>query len=104
MHLQLTSEQELLIETTRRFLATTSSSTATRELAATPDGFALDWWRQGAELGWTSLLAPEALGGAGGSATSVSELAEIAFERGRCVAPGPFASANAAVAALSGAH
>lgn len=104
MHLQLTSDQQLLIETTRRFIADTSSLAATRDLAATPDGFTTDWWRQGAELGWTSLLAPEALGGAGSSATSVSELAEVAFERGRYVAPGPFASANAAVAALSAAE
>ena len=103
MQFQLSDDQQLFVETTRRFLADTSPLTATRQLAETPDGFDRAWWRHGAELGWTSLLAPEALGGAGADASSLGDLAEVAAERGRCVAPGPFAAVNAAVSALTGA-
>lgn len=104
MQFQLTDDQRLLVETTRRFLADTSSIAATRRLADTDDGFSRDWWQRGADLGWTSLLAPEALGGARADDTSLADLAEVAVERGRCVAPGPFATVNAAVDALSSAE
>jgi len=90
MDLQLTSDQLLLQETTTRFLQDTSPLTKVRELEHNPDGFERDWWQRGAELGWTSMLAPEALGGGSISGQALRDLALVAFERGRMVAPGPF--------------
>ena len=56
-----------------------------------PAGFDLDWWRRGADLGWTSLLVPESLGGSGatGAGAGLAELAIVAEEQGRLVSPGP---------------
>jgi len=99
----LTGDQQLFVETTRRFLADTSPLSATRALAEAADGVTPQWWQRGCELGWTSLLAPEPFGGAGADAHSVLDLAHVAVERGRCVAPGPFAASNAVVAALAAA-
>lgn len=106
MQLHLDDDQSLFVETTRRFLADTSDIPTVRALADTDRGFDADWWANGAQLGWTSVLAPERMGGGGVSGGPVSDLAQIAFERGRVVAPGPFASVNAVVAALasSGGH
>lgn len=103
MDLQLTSDQLLLQETTTRFLQDTSPLTKVRELEHNPDGFERDWWERGAELGWTSMLAPEALGGGSISGQALRDLALVAFERGRMVAPGPFVPTNVVVAALGAA-
>lgn len=103
MQLRLSDDQSLFVDTTRRFLADTCDTTAVRAFATTDAGFDADWWRRGAELGWTSLLAPEELGGGGVSDDALSDLALIAYERGRAVAPGPFAGVNAVVAALADA-
>jgi len=103
MELSLTDDQTLFVETTRRFLADTSPITATRQLGDTPLGFTREWWQRGAELGWTSLLAPESVGGTASDPHAVNDLANVAFQRGRCVAPGPFAALNTAVAAMAGA-
>ena len=101
MELSLDDDRSLLMDTTRRFLAETVPIPTVRALAEDHDGFDRGWWSRGAELGWTSMLAPERLGGGSVSGTPVSDLALIAFERGRAVAPGPFAAVNAALAALS---
>ncbi len=101
MQLHLDDDQSIFVDTTRRYLADTSDIATIRALAETERGFDADWWARGAELGWTSLLAPERMGGGGVSDDAVSDLALIAFERGRLIAPGPFASVNAVVAALA---
>jgi alkylation response protein AidB-like acyl-CoA dehydrogenase len=108
MDLNLTDDQKLFQETTARFLADSAPLTAVRALEDDAAGFDSGWWRQGAELGWTSMLAPEALGGGSISGNAVQDLALAAYERGKMVAPGPFVPINAAIAMLaaapSGAH
>jgi alkylation response protein AidB-like acyl-CoA dehydrogenase len=100
MQLHPTADQKLLQETTRRFLADTCPLDEVRSLGDGADGFDRSWWARAAELGWTSLLAPESLGGGGISDDAVCDLALVAYERGRMVAPGPFASTNVAIATL----
>lgn len=108
MLLQRTPEQELLRETTARFLDEHASPAAIRRLRDDPAGFADDYWRRGTELGWTSLLVDEAHGGGSVSGRGLVDLTLVAYEIGRRAAPGPLVSASVAAAALSasggGAH
>jgi alkylation response protein AidB-like acyl-CoA dehydrogenase len=63
MKLDLTPEQAFFHGTTRQFLDDKVPTSLVRELRNDPAGFGRDFWRQGADLGWTSLLVPEADGG-----------------------------------------
>jgi alkylation response protein AidB-like acyl-CoA dehydrogenase len=101
MDLDLTSDQRLFAETTTRFLEDTSPLTAVRELESNADGFDRAWWRRAAELGWTSMLAPESRGGGSISDHGLADLALVAYQRGRLVSPGPFVPTNVVVAALA---
>ncbi|HEY1467078.1 MAG TPA: acyl-CoA dehydrogenase family protein, partial [Acidimicrobiales bacterium] len=102
MELELTDDQQLFRETTRKFLETSTPLTVVREIAAeNPDGFDRGWWRRGAELGWTSMLVPEELGGGSVSGEGVMDLQLIAEEMGRMVSPGPLLPTNVVAAALS---
>ena len=89
MDLQLSDEQEAFVATTRRFLDAECPISATRALEHDPDGFDRGVWRRGAELGWTSLLVPEADGGGSLSEHGLFDLVLVAEEMGRLVAPGP---------------
>ena len=60
---RLTDDQELFRETTRRFLESECPLTEVRRLESEPAGFDADWWRRGADLGWTATLVPEEDGG-----------------------------------------
>ncbi|HEX4220572.1 MAG TPA: acyl-CoA dehydrogenase family protein [Acidimicrobiales bacterium] len=102
MELELTNDQQLFRETTRKFLETSTPLTVVRQLAAeNPDGFDRGWWRRGAELGWTSMLVPEDQGGGSVSGEGVMDLQLIAEEMGRLVSPGPLLPTNIVAAALS---
>lgn len=101
MDLELSEEQELLRETARKFLDREMPSEAVRKLADHPAGFERSWWRLGAELGWTSLLVPEEYGGVSLSGEGLLDLAIVAEELGRHVAPGPWAPTNVVAAAIS---
>lgn len=101
MDFQLTDDQAFFQETTRKFLEHESPLTAVRALEDDADGFDAAYWRQACELGWTSLLVPERLGGGSLSPNPVADLAIVAEEMGRLVAPGPFVPANVVVAALA---
>ena len=63
MKLDLTPEQAFFHGTTRQFLDDKVPTSLLRELRDDPAGFGRDFWRQGADLGWTSLLVSEADGG-----------------------------------------
>jgi alkylation response protein AidB-like acyl-CoA dehydrogenase len=99
---ELTDDQELFRETTARFLERTCPLTTVREWAEKePTGFPSAWWRQAAELGWTSLLVAEDHGGGSVSGHGLLDLALIAEETGRAVSPGPLVPTNVVAAALS---
>jgi alkylation response protein AidB-like acyl-CoA dehydrogenase len=99
----LTSDQEFFKQTTERFLEDHVPVHALRELRDDPVGFDLDYWRRGAELGWTSLLVPESRGGGTISGDGLADLTLIADELGRHAAPGPFVTTNVVAAALGDA-
>ncbi len=94
------ADQELFEETTRRFIASHCPLTKLRDLAGTKAGFEPDYWRQGAELGWTSLVVPEEAGGGSVSGSGVLDLVLVAYEFGLHAAPGPLGPTNVVAAAL----
>ncbi len=100
MELDLTSDQELFVETTRRFLEAESPLTTVRDLHEDPVGFTRDFWRRGAELGWASLLIGEDRGGGSISGDGLLDLVLVAEEMGRSVAPGPMVPVNVVASAL----
>ena len=52
MELELTDDQQLFWETTRKFLETSTPLTVVREIAAeNPDGFDRGWWRHRGGVG-----------------------------------------------------
>src|SRR5581483_9491362 len=101
MDLLATDDQTFLWDTTRTFLERECPLTTVRELAGSADGFDRDFWRQGASLGWTSLLVPEALGGGAITGTGVADLAGLAEVFGAHAAPGPLLPTNVVAAALA---
>ena len=101
MRFDLSEDVEFFRATASRFIADEMPVASTRALESDPDGFDRDTWRRAAELGWTSLLAPESLGGGGLSANPVADLAVVAEEMGRRVAPGPLLPVNVVVDALA---
>ena len=100
---ELTSDQQMLRDTTARFLSDrVPLSLMRKELRHDPHGFDPAWWASGAELGWCMLLASEDEGGGSVSGRGVADLALIAYEFGKHAAPGPLVDCNVAVAALTG--
>jgi alkylation response protein AidB-like acyl-CoA dehydrogenase len=65
------------------------------------DGFDADYWRRGAELGWTSLLVREEHGGGAVGEHGLVDLSLLAYEFGRHAAPGPLIPTNVVASLLS---
>jgi len=82
-------EQMLFASTTQAFLEKEASLNHVRGLHDSDVSFQKDWWQRAAELGWASLLVPEELGGGSVSGDGVADLALVAEQSGRTVAPGP---------------
>ncbi len=101
MPVTLTDEQAFFAETTARFLDQQASPAEVRRLRDHPDGFDREYWRRGAELGWTSLLVPEAKGGGSLSGNGLVDLTLVALAFGRHAAPGPLVATNIAASALA---
>ena len=101
MDLDLSAEQELLRETTHKYLTATWPTSALREVMETPLRFDRNIWQQGAELGWTSLLVPEEYGGGSVSGEGVRDLGIIAEELGRFLVSGPILPTNIVAYALA---
>lgn len=106
MLLQLSSDQEFFRETTAKFLSDQAPVDALRRLRDEPAGYDADFWRRGAELGWTSLLVSEEHGGGSISGSGIVDLAIVAHEFGAHAAPGPLITSNVVAAALdaTGGH
>ncbi len=96
-------ERLLFASTTQSFLEKEASLSRLRELHAAGTSFEADWWRRAAELGWTSLLVPEDLGGGSVSGDGVKDLALVAELAGKTVAPGPLHPVSTVLAGLADA-
>jgi alkylation response protein AidB-like acyl-CoA dehydrogenase len=101
MDLVLEGDQELLLDTTRRFLRAESPMTAVRALVDDESGYDRGYWARGAELGWTAMLVPEALGGGSITGNGLLDLALVAEEFGQAVAPGPLLPVNVVAEAIA---
>jgi alkylation response protein AidB-like acyl-CoA dehydrogenase len=93
-------ERNLFASTTQSFLDKEASLSRLRELHSAGIAFETDWWQRAAELGWTSLLVPEKLGGGSVSGDGVADLAMVAELIGRTVAPGPLHPVSTVLAGL----
>ena len=97
-------DQEFFRATTARFLTELVPPEQLRLLREDSTGFNLDYWRRGAELGWTSLLVSEDHGGGSMSGEGLVDLSLVAHEFGAHAAPGPLVPGNVVAAALSDAN
>lgn len=97
-----TTKPEVLLfaSTTQSFLEKEASLSRLRELHAAGTSFDTGWWRRAAELGWTSLLVPEEIGGGSVSGDGVRDLALVAELAGKTVAPGPLHPVSTVLASL----
>lgn len=93
-------EKALFASTTQSFLQKEAPLRRVRELHAAGVSFEPAWWRRAAELGWTALLVPEELGGGSVSGSGVADLAMVAEQLGKTVAPGPLYPVSVVLTAL----
>lgn len=93
-------EQMLFSSTAQAFLEKEVPLSRVRQLHADGIAFDAEWWRRAAELGWASLLVPEELGGGSVSGNGVADLALLAEQAGRSVAPGPLHPVSVVLAGL----
>ncbi len=94
MHFAYDDDQELLRSSTRGFLESHHPIAAVRRVIEQPDTLDRDVWREGAALGWTALLVPEAHDGGSVTRQPVVDLAAVAEELGRQLYPGPVLATN----------
>jgi alkylation response protein AidB-like acyl-CoA dehydrogenase len=94
-------EKILFASTTQAFLQKEAPLRRVRELHAAGLSFDPAWWQRAAELGWTALLVPEELGGGSVSGSGVADLAMVAEQLGKTVAPGPLYPVSVVLAALA---
>nr|WP_090278962.1 acyl-CoA dehydrogenase family protein [Mycolicibacterium komanii]CRL74634.1 acyl-CoA dehydrogenase [Mycolicibacterium komanii] len=90
----------LFASTTQSFLEKELPLSRIREMHDAGTSFDTDWWRRAVELGWTSLLVPEELGGGSVSGNGVKDLALVAEIAGKTVAPGPLHPVSTVLAGL----
>src|ERR1700748_359039 len=93
-------EKILFASTTQAFLQKEVPLTRVRELHAQGVSFEPDWWREAAELGGTGLLVPEEIGAGSVSGNGVADLAMVAEQLGKTVAPGPLYPVSTVLAGL----
>ncbi|MBV9321094.1 MAG: acyl-CoA/acyl-ACP dehydrogenase, partial [Mycobacterium sp.] len=93
-------EKTLFTSTTEAFLQKEAPLSKVRELHAAGVSYDPAWWRRAAELGWTGLLVPEELGGGSVSGNGVADLAMVAEQIGKTVAPGPLYPVSTVLAGL----
>jgi alkylation response protein AidB-like acyl-CoA dehydrogenase len=89
MNFDFSEDQKLLQQTARDFLEEHSPLSLCREVLESDQLYASELWKNAAEMGWQGAVIPEEYGGAG---FGHLELAMIAQEVGRALAPIPFSS------------
>jgi len=89
MNFDFSEDQKLLQQTAKDYLAEHAPLSVCREILEGDEPYAKDLWKGTAEMGWQGAVIPESYGGAG---FGHLELAVIAQEVGRALAPIPFGS------------
>jgi acyl-CoA dehydrogenase len=89
MNFDFSDDQKLLRQTAREFLAEHAPLSLCRAVLESEAAYSDSLWKRVSELGWLGTAIPEQYGGAG---FGHLELAVIAEELGRVLAPIPFAS------------
>jgi alkylation response protein AidB-like acyl-CoA dehydrogenase len=97
---ELSDEQVLLRDSTRRLLESATPISEVRRLADSDTRYDATAWARGVELGWPVLALPESAGGVGGDFVDLTIVAE---EHGRAVNPGPIGG-TALVAIAAARH
>ena len=87
MNFDFSDEQKLLQQTARDYLEANSPLATCRAILEGDQSYAADLWKGAAEMGWQGAVVPEQYGGA---EFGHLELAMIAYEVGRSLAPIPF--------------
>lgn len=103
VELDLTGGQQLLVDTSVRFVESEYPLTSVRDRAGSGAEPGSRYAEQAGELGWFTMLVPEELGGGAVSANSVRDSALVASVRGRLLQPGSFVGTNVVAYALSAA-
>ncbi len=104
MTTELEVEQRPLRDAARKFLDHYASSAQVHEIASATPRLDRAYWTAASDLGWTSLLVPEAAGGGSISGHPFADLGVLADESGRHVAPGPLIPCNIVAWVLSHAN
>jgi alkylation response protein AidB-like acyl-CoA dehydrogenase len=100
LELDLSSDQELLRDSTVRFIAERCPISVVREAVNSDTGIPAGYLHSVAELGFFSLLVPDMSGHDGLAGEGLRDLAIIAEERGRGLQPAPFIPMNVVASAL----
>jgi alkylation response protein AidB-like acyl-CoA dehydrogenase len=87
-------DQDLLRDSTRRFLADRQPLSALRPVLEAPEVVDRAAWREAAELGWTSMLVPAEHDGGSVTDQPLVDLVVLGEELGRVLHPGPFVPTN----------
>src|SRR4051812_20391957 len=99
----VTDDQRMLLDTSERFIENVAPLPRVREKAFEDSSLAADYRRQAGQLGWFSMLVPEALGGGSVSGNGLVDAALVAYKRGAGLQPGAFVATNVVAHALAAA-
>ncbi|MCB1704072.1 MAG: acyl-CoA/acyl-ACP dehydrogenase [Halioglobus sp.] len=98
MDFGFSEDQEMLRDQVRKFLDDQCPLPQVRTIAAGPQGYSPDLWKQLSELGWLGLTLPEEYGGVG---LDWVDLVIILEETGRTLFPSPLVSTTLAATAIN---
>ena len=101
MDTDATDDQRALLDVSTRFMEETCPLALVREPDQRDAAFTEAYRRQGAELGWYSMLVPDSLGGGCISDNGMLDAALIAYHRGALLQPGAFVGTNVAAHAVA---
>ena len=101
MQLGFDEDQDLLRDSTRRFLEEHHPLAALRPVLEAEEVVDLDVWREGAGLGWTAMLVQPEHGGGSVTDQPLVDAVVLAEELGRVLHPGPFVPTNVVADAVA---
>ncbi len=89
MDVNLTDEQQMMVDSAREFLRDACPLATVRDWEKLPDRYPREIWARMAEMGWTGAIYPEAFGGLG---LTNLDMALLMREMGRVALPSPILS------------